>query len=65
MQWDNVEPQPFITPKEFNNDGAMMGQGQKQTHSLHWGINPPKNTTPSFLPGLSPLKFANCPTPPF
>ena len=55
MQWDNVEPQPFITPKEFNNDGAMMGQGQKQTHSLHWGINPSKNTTPP------PLSCQVCP----
>ena len=54
-QWDNVEPQPFITPKEFNNDGAMMGQGQKQTHSLHWGINPSKNTTPP------PLSCQVCP----
>ena len=34
-------------------------------HSVHWGINPPfKNTTLLFL-AKSPLKSADCPSPPF
>ena len=33
-------------------------------HSVHWGVNPLKNTTHLFL--VKPLlKLANCPSPPF
>ena len=38
---------------------------KQETHSAHWGINPPlKNTAPPlFLAKPAPLKSANCPSP--
>ena len=44
-------------------DGVILLFSGKMSHSVHRGINPPLKTPP--LLAITPLKYANCPSPLF